>query len=159
MEVKLSFDERKRLLKCYWKVENVVEIQRHWRVEFGKPPPTKVTMTRIRDKFEVDGMMQDVLKGRCRRKRSSTVNESADAVMQVPTSISQFNPSRLLSLATLKNMVYDTKPQTLEELRDQIEHAINDIPLATIQTVCRYVRRRCWECTVAEGGHFEHVWA
>ena len=34
----------------------------------------------------------------------------------------------------------------------------NDIPLAaTIQTVLRSVRRRCWECTVAEGGHFEHV--
>ena len=54
-------------------------------------------------------------------------------------------------------MVYDTKLQTLEELRDQIEHAISDIPLATIQMVCRSVRRRCWECIVAEGGYFEHV--
>ena len=58
---------------------------------------------------------------------------------------------------TLKNTVYVTKPQTLEELRDQIEHVINDIPLTTMQTVCRSVRRRCWECTVVEGGHFEHV--
>ena len=57
---------------------------------------------------------------------------------------------------TLKNTVYATKPQTLEELRDQIEHAINYIALATIQTVCRSVRRRCRECTVGEG-HFEHV--
>ena len=53
-------------------------------------------------------------------------------------------------------MVYATKPQTLEELRDQIIHVINEIPLAAIQTVCRSVRRHCWECTVAEGGHFEH---
>ena len=44
---------------------------------------------------------------------------------------------------TLKNTVYAIKPQTLEELRDQIEHAINDISLATIQTVCISVRRRC----------------
>ena len=58
---------------------------------------------------------------------------------------------------TLKNTVYATKPQTLEELRNQIEHVINDIPIATIQIVCIAVRRRCWECTVAEGGHFEHV--
>ena len=58
---------------------------------------------------------------------------------------------------TLKNTVYATKPQTLEELRDQIEHAINDIPLATTQTVCHSVLRHCWECTVAEDGHFEHV--
>ena len=41
--------------------------------------------------------------------------------------------------------------------RDQIEHAINDIPSATIQAVCRSVRCRCWECTEAEGGYFEHV--
>ena len=53
--------------------------------------------------------------------------------------------------------MYATKPQTLEELRDQIEHVNNDIPLTTIQMVCRSVRRRCWECTVAEGGHFERV--
>ena len=58
---------------------------------------------------------------------------------------------------TLNKMVYGTKTQTLEGLRDQIEHAINDIPLATIQTVSRFIRRRRWECTVAEGGRFEHV--
>ena len=43
------------------------------------------------------------------------------------------------------------KPQKLEDLICQIEHAINDIPLVTVQTVCRSVRRRRWECTVAEG--------
>ena len=79
MAMKLSFDERKWLLKYYWKVENVVEVQRRWRVEFGTPP-----QTRIRDKFEVDGTVQDVLKGRCGRKRGSTDNnQSSDAVMQV----------------------------------------------------------------------------
>ena len=58
-------------------------LQRRWRVEFGTPSPTRVTITRIREKFEVDGTVQDVLKGRCGRKRSSTDNERADAVMQV----------------------------------------------------------------------------
>ena len=101
MAVKLSFDERKWLLMCYWKVKNV-EVQERRRVEFGTTPPTRVTITRIRDKFEVDGTLQDVLRG-------------------------------------------------------QTEHAISDIPLATIQTVCHSVRRRCWESTVAEGGHFGHV--
>ena len=62
---------------------NVVEVQRRWRVEFGTPPPTRVTITRFRDKFEVDGTVQDVWKGRCGRMRSSTDNESADAIMQV----------------------------------------------------------------------------
>ena len=83
MAVKLSFDERKWLLKCYWKVENVVEVQQRWRVEFGTPPPTRVTVTRIRGKFEVDGMVQDVFKSRWGRKISSSDNESADTVMQI----------------------------------------------------------------------------
>ena len=100
-----------------------------------------VTITRIRDNFEVDGTVQDVLKGRC----------------GVTASISPLNPSRLYLWGTLKNTVYGTKPQTLEELTDQIEHAINDIPLATIETVCCSVQRRCRDCAVAEGGHFEHV--
>ena len=64
------------LLKCYWKVEN-------WWVEFVTPPPTRATITRIQDRFEVGGTVQDVLKGRLRKKKQSTDNESANAVMQV----------------------------------------------------------------------------
>ena len=64
-------------------MENVVEVQRHCWVKFGTPPPTRVTLIRIRDKFEVDGMVQDMLKVRCGRNRSSTYNEKADEVMQV----------------------------------------------------------------------------
>ena len=75
MAVKLSFDERKWLLKCYWKVKNVVEVQRRWRVKFGTSPPTRVTITRIRNKFEVDGTVQDMLKDRCGRKRNSSATE------------------------------------------------------------------------------------
>ena len=147
MAVKLSFDERKWLLKCYWKVENVVVLQRRWRVEFGTPPP-RVTITRIRDKFEVDEPVQDVLKGRCERKRSSTDNESVDTVMQV------FARSPKKSLCNVFMRLVSINPELIKfcELR-------NDIPLVTIQTVCRSVRRRCCKCTVAKDGHFEHVLA
>ena len=69
MAVKLSFHERKWLLKCYWKVKNVVEVQRRWRAEFGTLQPTRIIITRIRDKFEVDGTVLDVLKGRCEKKK------------------------------------------------------------------------------------------
>ena len=37
-------------------------------------------------------------------------------------------------LGPLKNAVYATKPQTLEELRDQIQNAFNNISLAKIHT-------------------------
>ena len=68
MAVKLSFDELKWLLKCYWKVENVVEVQRRWRVECGAPQPTRVTITRIRDKIEVDGTVQNFVERSVRKK-------------------------------------------------------------------------------------------
>ena len=64
-------------------MDTVVEVQRGWRVDFGTSPPTRVTITRIQNKFEVDGLVQDLLKGRCGRKRSFTHNESAEAVIQV----------------------------------------------------------------------------
>ena len=73
--MKLSFDEHKWLLMCYWKVGNVVEVQRRWSVEFGTLLQTTITITRIRDKFEVDGTVQDVLKGRCGRKISFIATE------------------------------------------------------------------------------------
>ena len=49
MAVKLLFVELKWLLKCYWKVENVVEVERRWKVAFGTPQEIMVTITRIRD--------------------------------------------------------------------------------------------------------------
>ncbi|KAJ4442797.1 hypothetical protein ANN_04390 [Periplaneta americana] len=56
-----------------------------------------------------------------------------------------------------QDTVYATKPQTLAELRVQIEHVCDDIPLATIQLACHSVVRRFWKCTVAEGGNFERA--
>ena len=64
-------------------MENVLEVQRRWRVVFRTPPPTRVTITRIRDKFEVDGTVQDVLRCQCGRKLSSTDNESAAVTGQI----------------------------------------------------------------------------
>ena len=47
-----------------------VEVQRRWRVEFGIPPPlTRVAITKIRDKLEVHGTVEDMLNGRCGIKR------------------------------------------------------------------------------------------
>ena len=71
-EGRLSFEKRKFILKCYWKYENTVEVQRQFRMEFGTDPPMRLTITRIRDKFEADGTVHDVHKGHSGRPRSST---------------------------------------------------------------------------------------
>ena len=56
----LSFEERKAVLKF----ENISEVQRQWRNEFGTQPPTRLTIARIRDKFKIDGTVGDVHKER-----------------------------------------------------------------------------------------------
>jgi hypothetical protein len=61
--VNLMFEQCKWILKCYWKMKNVTEVQRHWKNKCGTPPPTWVMVTKIRDKFEVDGTEQNVNKG------------------------------------------------------------------------------------------------
>ena len=44
---RFSFEERKAALKWYFKFENISEVQRQWRNEFGTQPPTK-TKTKLR---------------------------------------------------------------------------------------------------------------
>ena len=83
------------------------------------------------------------------------IGQKGSATEFLPRS-SDLTPLDLYTFGELEKIRYATKPQTLEELKDQIEHVINDFPLVTIQ-ICHPVRRRRWECTVAEGGHFEHV--
>jgi len=63
----------------------VVEVQRRCRNEFGRPPPTRITITRLCDKFETDVTVQIVNKGRSGRQRSSTNNESVAALLQAFT--------------------------------------------------------------------------
>ena len=120
-------------------MENVVEVQQRWKVEFGTPPPTiRVTITRIRDKFEVYGMVQDVLKGRCWRKKSST-----DAVMQVFAR----SPKKLLRQYSREIDIEKSSVHRILRAQKWKPHIPRHV----------HVRRRCWECTVAAGGHFEHI--
>jgi hypothetical protein len=49
---RLSFEQRKIILKWYWKFENLCEVQRQWRREFATESPTRLTVARIRDKHK-----------------------------------------------------------------------------------------------------------
>ncbi|PNF30207.1 hypothetical protein B7P43_G08419 [Cryptotermes secundus] len=66
MEERLFFEQRKAVLKWYWKYENIKEV-RQWQNEFGTQPPTCRTIACIRDKFEADGTVHDVHKQRSSR--------------------------------------------------------------------------------------------
>ncbi|KAK6998700.1 solute carrier organic anion transporter family member 2B1-like X3, partial [Biomphalaria glabrata] len=62
-DLRLSFEERKQIIKWYWKFENVAAVRRQWRRENGTEPPSRLTITRLRDKFEIHGTVCDVHKG------------------------------------------------------------------------------------------------
>ena len=60
----LTFEERNFILKWYIKFENVAEVQRQWKREFQTQPPTRLTITRLCDKFDTHGTICDVHRGR-----------------------------------------------------------------------------------------------
>ena len=49
------------------------------------------------------------------------------------------------------------KPETLQELRGEIQNACRNIPVETIQNVCNSAVQRYQKCIDARGGHFEHL--
>ena len=79
---RLNFEERKFILKCYWKTENISEVQRRFRTEFQRDAPTRLTITRLRDKFEEEGTVKDVHKNHSGRPRSSTSPKIARGVIE-----------------------------------------------------------------------------
>ena len=93
---RLSFEERKAVLKWYFKFEKISEVQRQWQNEFGTQPPTCLTIARIRDKFEIDGTLGDVHK----------------EIGAVPGT----NTSRFLPMGVPKDDDYRRKSATLDDL-------------------------------------------
>jgi len=82
VEVRLSFEEHKTILKWYLKFENVVEVQRQWRREYATEPPTRLTIECIHDKFETHGTVCDVHKGRSGRPCTATSPASSAKVLE-----------------------------------------------------------------------------
>jgi hypothetical protein len=48
-----TFEQHTWIRNCYWIIENVTEVQKHERNEFGTPPPTRVMVTKIHNKLQV----------------------------------------------------------------------------------------------------------
>ena len=57
----------------------------------------------------------------------------------------------------LKDDVYQRKPVTLDDLRENIAMSCAAITLDTLQNVVHAAVRRLRQCLDADGGHFEHL--
>ena len=79
---RLTFEKRKSILKWYIKFENVAEVQRKWKREFQTQPPTRLTITRLCDKFHTHGTIRDVHWGRSGRPRTATSPASSAMVLE-----------------------------------------------------------------------------
>ena len=82
----MSFEERKAVLKWYFKFENISEVQRQWRNEFGTQPPIRLTTVHIQDKFEINGTVGDVHKERSGLPQTAATLATSAAVLQQFTS-------------------------------------------------------------------------
>ena len=78
---RLTFEERKSILKWYIKFENVAEV-RQWKREFQTEPPTRLTITRLCDKFDTHGTICDVHRGRSGRPITATSPASSAMVLE-----------------------------------------------------------------------------
>jgi hypothetical protein len=58
----LIIEQRKWILKQYWKTENAEWVHTAWVEEFNTPPPTCLTIYRIRDKFDAMGSVANAPK-------------------------------------------------------------------------------------------------
>ena len=71
----LSIEQRKWILKRYWKTENAERVRTAWVEAFNTPPPTRLTIYRIRDKFDATGSVADAPKYGRPRKSMTEKNE------------------------------------------------------------------------------------
>jgi len=66
----LSTEQRKWIVKQYWKTENAERVRTAWVGAFNTPPPTRLTIYRIRDMFDAAGSVANTSKsGRPRKMR------------------------------------------------------------------------------------------
>lgn len=81
---RLSFEQRKFVLKWYWKHEDIIQVQKNFRKLYDTSPPTRRAIYCIRDKFEKLGTVNNIQKGRSGRPRSITGDQvQADMLEKV----------------------------------------------------------------------------
>jgi len=71
----LSIEQRPWILKQYWKTENAERVRTAWVEEFNTPPPTRLTIYRMRDKFDATGSVANAPKSGSSRTSMTEENE------------------------------------------------------------------------------------
>jgi len=75
----------------------------------------------------------------------------------LPPQLPDLTPPDFFLWDYLKDVVYGTKPATLQELWQVTERSYAAVPAETLVATCQSVAHHCQECHKANSGHFEHV--
>ena len=75
-----SFEQRKLILINLFKTNNKAEVRKLWRREFQSTPPSRLTISSFRDKFNNDGTIKNVNKGLSGRHQSATNDDKVQYV-------------------------------------------------------------------------------
>ena len=67
-----SFEKRKYILINLFKTNNIVKVRMVWRREFKSTSPSRLTISRVRNKFNNYGKVKNANKERSGRHRSAT---------------------------------------------------------------------------------------
>ncbi|KAJ4430050.1 hypothetical protein ANN_22258 [Periplaneta americana] len=140
--------------------------QRAYQREFGvRNPPKRNTILGLVNKLETTGSLVSE-KGKHRSSRLPTVVVDVRARLEqspkkslpepVATEISGFDNAGLLSMGYLKDRVYTTRPQTLDDLKHNITQEIQ-ANNRVLQRVASNMERRVELCLMQGGGNFQHL--
>ena len=132
----LSLEERKFVLKCHWKTENAIEVQRRFRREFARPPPTR--------RAHLDAAFPNTWIGR-------------RGAIEYPARSPDLTPMDFFLWGYLKDKVYRTKPRTIDALKMEIERQCRDFPNDLFRDVCDSLGVRYQRCLDNDGRQFEHL--
>ena len=73
------------------------------------------------------------------------------------TAVFGFDNAGLLSRGHLKDRVYATRPQTLDDLKHNITQDIQAIDNRVLQRVASNMERRVELCLMQDGGYFQQL--
>jgi inhibitor of nuclear factor kappa-B kinase subunit alpha len=73
-----------------------------------------------------------------------------------PARSPDLNPCDFYLWGNLKQKVYKTNPNTIEEPKENIRNEVSAISPGELRVITNLVRR-CQECARADGDHFQHL--
>ena len=75
VENRVGFEQMKFILKCYWKYDNIVNVQRWFRIQLKTDPVTRFIIEWIKDKFEAGEAFHNVHEQRRMRTSMNVIME------------------------------------------------------------------------------------